>query len=96
MIKAPVTYLNSAISPDGGSLGLLLVDRAGEKISLTLDRAIDTPTYNRVFLDGRGLLSAEEEKDLLGELRRLAAAHANDETAHEWLSNFIEAIESRC
>jgi len=96
MIKSPVTYLDSAYSPDGGSLGLLLTDRVGNRISLILDRAIDTPTYDRVFLNGKKRpLSLAEETELLDELRRLSVAHAGDETASEWLASFIEAIESR-
>ena len=95
MIKPPMKYLDIAYSPDGGSLGLVLVDRAGKRVSLTLDRAMNTPTYNRIFLDGRGLLSDAEENELLSELRRLARTHAGDETASDWLESFIDAIESR-
>lgn len=73
----------------------MLADRDGQRISLTLDREINTPTYNRVFLDGRGPLSEAEESELLGELRRLALAHAGEETAREWIASFIDAIESR-
>ncbi len=66
-MKGPLTCLDCAFAPDGGFLALELMDRTGKRFSLVLDRAIDTPTYDLIFLDGKRSLSLAEE-ELLGDV----------------------------
>ncbi len=67
-MKGPLTCLDCAFAPDGGSLAFELMNGTGKRFSLVLDRAIDTPTYDLIFLDGKRSLSLAEEEELLGDV----------------------------
>ena len=72
-----------------------MVDESGNKFDLTLDRAMDTDTYDRIYLDDDRMLGPKEEANLLPKLQQLSDVNLQDPFIMDIVNSFIEAIGQR-